>query len=34
MNPIQWLLIAAPATVIGAILFVGVFDRVDNSAEV
>lgn len=34
MNPIQWLLIAAPATVIAAVLFVGVFERVDNTAEI
>jgi Na+/phosphate symporter len=34
MNPMQWLLIAAPATVIAAILFIGVFERVDNTAEV
>lgn len=34
MNPIQWLLIAAPATVIAAVLFVGVFERVDNTAQI
>lgn len=34
MNPMHLLLFIAPATVIGAILFVGVFDQLDDTAEI
>ncbi|MDF4311326.1 hypothetical protein CKA27_25815 [Vibrio coralliilyticus] len=33
MTPIHWLLIVCPAAVLGAVLFIGVFERVDNTAE-